>query len=220
MPLHELIISYLSHNFPLLTLLISLTSNAIPYLSLPYLAIVLTYSSSINISALDCLLSVLCGGIGAACGKIVVYLVGKYLGKIVLREQQDALKTFSKLLSKGIFIAILVFTISPLPDDIILVPAGIIKYSLVKYFTACLVGKTVLTGAVIGFGRLLNIAAPEVSAIEGANLTATAISIVFSAITIYVMRKVDWNKILQDSLNEGVYATLRKLLSNLSAYMK
>ncbi|MFH0832513.1 MAG: VTT domain-containing protein, partial [Candidatus Aenigmatarchaeota archaeon] len=88
-------------------------------------------------------------GVGSAIGELIGYCVG-YGGKKLLekRVKMKKIKWFSraeKWMKKSGFIVILIFAMTPLPDDIIGIIAGSIKYDVKKYFIACLIGKIILS---------------------------------------------------------------------------
>lgn len=89
-------------------------------------------------------------GIGSAVGELTGYFigVGLHYGKHKItkkkkegRWEKMVKKCFGK--SRG-FVAIALFAVTPLPDDVIGIFCGFIRYDIKKYFIAVLIGKTIL----------------------------------------------------------------------------
>lgn len=97
---------------------------------------------------LDPLLVGLVAGIGAAIGELVGYGIGVGGKKIYKHEKKidpKWLKKGTKWFNRyGGFVLTFVFAATPLPDDLIGIIAGFVKYDIKKYFIACLLGKLIL----------------------------------------------------------------------------
>lgn len=104
---------------------------------------------------LDPLLVGIIAGIGSAAGELVAYAIGfggrklidKRKKKIKIKKNmQEWFRLGERWMHKhGGFIVILIFSATPLPDDIIGIICGSIKYDIKKYFVACVLGKTALS---------------------------------------------------------------------------
>ena len=88
-------------------------------------------------------------GLGSAIGELVGYLIGLgllYGKKKISRKKENK---YSKLVKKwfrrkrGMAI-IFIFALTPLPDDIVGIVCGAIKYDVKKFFVATLAGKIIL----------------------------------------------------------------------------
>jgi len=101
---------------------------------------------------LDPLIVGLIAGIGAAIGELIGYGIGvggKHLYKHEKKADPKWLKKGTKWFNHyGGFLLTFVFAATPLPDDIIGIIAGFMKYDIKKYFLACLLGKILLTTAI------------------------------------------------------------------------
>jgi membrane protein YqaA with SNARE-associated domain len=90
-------------------------------------------------------------GFGAAIGELIGYGIGfggkKLYGEKKIQKQwlKKGIKWFNMY---GGFILTFIFAATPLPDDIIGIIAGFLKYNIKKYFIACLLGKILLTTAI------------------------------------------------------------------------
>ncbi len=120
----------------------------------------------------------LVGGLGAAFGELVAYYVGRGSKKLIKKEEHNkwlekARKWFDK---KGAFPVIVLFAATPLPDDIIGLLCGLIKYDIKKFFVATLIGKIILTTALAwaGFYGMQFV----LDFFEGGDLTMLVIAVV------------------------------------------
>lgn len=132
--------------------LISFIGNAIPYITIPYLVVVMTYVGTVKVNPL---VVGIISGIGAALGKVVVYLLGRLAGKFVSEERKEHLIKFVLKFEKEIFLAILILAATPSPDDVIYIPVGASRYPLLKFFIACALGKVVISSLTASFGWFL-----------------------------------------------------------------
>jgi membrane protein DedA with SNARE-associated domain len=86
----------------------------------------------------------LVAGLAASIGELTAWAVGYETDKLVLKKRHGA--TYQKVESMfkdfG-FVGIAVFSLLPFPHDVIGLFAGAVRYDVVKYFTATLIGKTV-----------------------------------------------------------------------------
>jgi membrane protein DedA with SNARE-associated domain len=88
------------------------------------------------------------GGTGAAVGELVSYGIGRGSGALTRKAKKDANVWFDRLEKwfekyNG-FMIIVIFSVTPLPFDIIGVFAGMIKYDIKKFFIATLIGRVIL----------------------------------------------------------------------------
>ncbi len=84
-------------------------------------------------------------GIGATIGEITGYTIGLGGRRLIRRKWKRHLESTSRLFKKyGGFLIIFAFSVTPLPDDIAGIAAGILKYPLKKFFVAALAGKIIL----------------------------------------------------------------------------
>jgi len=145
---------------------------------------------------LNPILLALSAGLGAALGEFFGYMLG-YYGRVVISDERKrkidcVLRIFSRYGSLAIFI----FALTPLPDDLIFIPLGIMHYSFIKAFIPCLLGKIVMS-LILAYGGQLSLGFIEMifGGEEGSIWATIATTILLIAI-IVVMLKVDWEKII------------------------
>ncbi len=138
---------------PLGVFVISLVGNAIPYATVPYLAVIAAMASQMKLSLIDVITWSVVGGLGAAIGKVIVYLTGAATSEILPEKVKENMQLFARMAKRGIFIAIFLFAALPLPDDVLYIPLGVARYPLAKFFIAVWSGKVVITFLSIVFGN-------------------------------------------------------------------
>jgi len=120
--------------------LISLIGSATIILPLPSVAFVFASGAILN----PFLVGVL-AGLGAAIGEFTGYALG-WGGRKVIKSKWKKLfkRTEDAFQRYGGFWIIILFAVTPLPDDIVGIIAGTLKYSVKKFFIASLIGKVIL----------------------------------------------------------------------------
>ena len=85
---------------------------------------------------------------GNVLGELTGYALGVGGGKLIETRYKDGIKKYSKYFEdkKG-FALIILFAATPLPDDIVGVLAGMLKYNIKKFVTASFIGKLIMNAA-------------------------------------------------------------------------
>jgi len=139
--------------------------------------------------AFNPLLLAIAAGLGAAGGELVGYGLG-YAGRHAVgkkrRRQLDAmLSIFERFGMPAVFI----FALTPLPDDLLFIPLGLMHYSLWKAFTACVAGKFAMSFIIAHVGK----AAGKLFD----NWMLAAVVAVLLALVVVAMFRIDWVKIAE-----------------------
>lgn len=119
--------------------IISLIGSATIILPLPAATFVFALGSILNPLILG-----LVAGIGSAFGELIGYglgFSGRKIAKEKIKEKLEAAK--SKFEKYGGFSVLILFAATPLPDDIVGILGGILKYEIKKFFLAVLIGKAI-----------------------------------------------------------------------------
>jgi len=120
--------------------LISLIGSSTIILPLPSAAFVFAAGVILN----PFLVGIL-AGIGSAIGEFTGYALGLSGRKIMRKKWKKEIAKVEHLFQRyGGFLVILFFAVTPLPDDVTGIIAGILKYPIKKYFIASLIGKIIL----------------------------------------------------------------------------
>jgi len=149
--------------------------------------------------------------LGASIGKFVSYGVG-YGARRALSGRAARFDSFRKLVGGSSFLLALVFAALPLPDDIVFVPLGIIKYSPVKTFIALYSGKFVLTILITYAARSSQGGLED---LLGGGLYVSILSAVIVILVAILLMRVDWEEVLV----EGRRGMIRRLLREFSGEM-
>ncbi|MCE4606723.1 MAG: VTT domain-containing protein [Desulfurococcales archaeon] len=189
-------ISSVFHNVESLGILgifiVALLSNILPYLTVPYLVVISLYAAS-NGNAVDKIAVGLAGGLGAGLGKTILFFLFRTGRKLISMEKREQLTKFADMFQRGIFLALLLFAATPLPDDVFYIPLSVTGYSIIRFFIAVTLGKTVITGLSVAFGSSLSILTGGTSIMSPEILVAIVIA---TLIITYVVVKMDWDRVI------------------------
>jgi len=174
--------------------LISFISNAIPYSTIPYLFWLIPIFAVYQGNLVEFLFLIILSSLGASMGKLVVYFIGRGFSR--LGEESRIKKNLNILTSEhsnALFFTILLFTALPLPDDVIILPLGYARYSLVKYTVALVIGKMIVTSLAALYGRGLSIVFSESL---NAPLWITIVAYLYITLLFtYLVGSIDWLKL-------------------------
>ena len=187
--------------------IISVASNVILFFPVPYLAALLILSATTNLNPV---LLALVSGLGSGMGKLFAYFVG-YSGRRILGdEKRRDLDALARIVGRGGMIAALIVSATPLPDDIVLVPLGAIKYSLLRFWIATTIGKFLLALATCYFGEGLALLC---EGFGGNPWISMAASLAIVIIGMVLMSKIKWMKIALVVDSEGLNGVFRRIRS-------
>ncbi|MEM2060516.1 MAG: VTT domain-containing protein [Archaeoglobaceae archaeon] len=172
--------------------LISLISNSIPFVGLPYLNFLFALSPFFSFE--DLVVVSILSALGASIGKIFVYTIGAGMRLTLSEKTKENLMFFEKIFKKWGFFAIFLFAASPLPDDVLYIPLGIAKYRISYYFLAVFLGKLVITSYVLVFGRITSGVIKE---IVGSNFLGILLFFSLTLLISVLVIKIDWKKLFE-----------------------
>lgn len=147
-----------STNYLLIAFLISIIGNSSVMIIIPYV-FVIYYLSIDNPS--EWVWIALLSGVGAALGEIISYYIGRLIGSAKSVRESEVGEKFHRMRlqfernPRVVPLIVFLFAASPLPDDMILVPMGLMKYPYYKTILPCVIGKTILTGITCLLGFLV-----------------------------------------------------------------
>jgi len=170
--------------------MIGFLGNLLVFVPLPYLLLIFLMGS---FPFLNPLLVGVVGGFGATIGKMVIYMIGAAGRKFLSSERRNKLDYAKPLLGKYGALAIFFFALSPLPDDVLYVPMGIMRYNLISFFISCLLGKIILT-MIIALGGDLSKTAIHYFA-EEYGFVGIFLTVLFIVVSVYVTLRLDWEKL-------------------------
>jgi len=170
--------------------ILSLVSNLIIFIPVPYLFLVFLLGShtETNLALLS-----LVSGLGAACGKLIIFTLSRRGRRLVDEKSLRNLEFARMIMERYGFMAVFIVASTPLPDDIFYIPMGLARFAPIKFFSACLGGKFLLTLLIALGGRysiswINRLISPE----SPLGVIAT---VLFIAGSVYATIKIDWEAI-------------------------
>ena len=146
-------------------------------------------------SVLDPLIVAVSGGLGSALGEFSGYVLGYYGRAVLGEERRRKMDYMMKVFHHYGFAAIFFFALTPLPDDLLFIPLGIMRYRFLKAFIPALLGKMLMCFILAYSGRF-SVEVIEVVFGEGGWL-GVVITSAFLIIVIVAILKIDWEKVFE-----------------------
>ncbi|MDH5753771.1 MAG: VTT domain-containing protein [Candidatus Bathyarchaeota archaeon] len=175
--------------------LISLIGALSIFFPIPYTVIIFTLGGTF-----EPVWIAVVAGIGSAVGEFSGYLLGFGGRRIISEKYKKKMEFLMKIFDKFGPIVIFFFALTPLPDDLLFIPLGVIRYSLIRAFIPALIGKICMNFIVAYSGRfwirivrdVFGVGSNWISALIGMVLAIVLLIIVF-----VIMFKVDWEKLFE-----------------------
>ncbi len=144
----------------------------------------------------DPFLVAISAGAGSAFGEFSGYMLGYFGRAVVSSERRKKMDYILKIFNRyGAAVIIFLFALLPLPDDLLFIPLGIMRYNFLKALIPALAGK-ILMSFILAYGGRLSIGIIEaLLGGEGSILTIVA-STVLLFLILLAMFKIDWEKVL------------------------
>lgn len=92
--------------------------------------------------------------VGAATAKFIHYLVTFFISEHIGEQRRKRLDAVAPRLRRWGFVALFIVAATPIPDEPVVVPLGLLKYNPAKFFLAYFAGKLSITTAGAYLGRL------------------------------------------------------------------
>jgi membrane protein DedA with SNARE-associated domain len=147
----------------------------------------------------DPFLLMIAGGFGAAVGELSGYVLGYYGRKVISEERLRKMSYLIKAFGRYLPIAVFLFAFTPLPDDLLFIPLGILRYKLFRVFIPSLLGKSIMCFTLAYLGKHLGKIVEDVILLifgEGSGWIGSVILFVLLIIVLVILFKVDWEKVL------------------------
>ncbi|MBS7640602.1 MAG: VTT domain-containing protein [Candidatus Bathyarchaeia archaeon] len=185
-------------------LLVSFLGSLSIILPIPYAAVIFMMGGWFEPNLLA-----LSAGVGSALGEILGYVIGYYGGSLISEERRRKMEPIVKIFMKYGAIAVFIFALTPLPDDLLIIPLGIMRLPLIKVFLPCALGKIGMCFILAYGGRFLKeVIEWFIVGEEGDLLLMAVTGILLIAIVIAIL-KIDWENLLL----EGGYKIIFKRAS-------
>lgn len=180
--------------------LISLIGALSIFFPLPYTVVIFTLGG-----LFDPFLIAIAAGLGSAMGEFSGYLLGLYGRKIISAERRRKMEFMVKVFDRFGPFAIFIFALTPLPDDLLFIPLGMMHYNLLRALVPALIGKTCMNFIVAYSGARAIQVIKDVFG-EGSDWIAVLLGgflgIVLLIIVMVIMFKVDWEKVFMKYVKE------------------
>ncbi len=136
--------------------------------------------------------------LAASFAKSIYYMGTFFVSKHLSEKRQARLDADAAKVKRWAFPLLFLAAATPIPDEPVVIPLGLMKYSPVKFFTAYFVGKLIIT---VAGAFLANRAAGFFSEWFSPELMI-AISIVLTVVITIILLKVDFGKLAERFLNK------------------
>jgi membrane protein YqaA with SNARE-associated domain len=175
--------------------LISLFGNFTVFFPVPFAITIYAFGATLN----PLLLGFVCG-VGSTIGEFSAYVIGRGGRKVIDKSYGKQLETAKLLVQRYGMAIIFLFAITPLPDDLILIPLGMLRYNLKKALVAMFAGKFLMCTAIAYAGKYSYSLIMDVFASSGwlGGLASTGLLI----IVLYLLLKVDWTKFIDQDIEK------------------
>jgi membrane protein DedA with SNARE-associated domain len=174
--------------------LTSLGLNMIPFAGPSNLFI--ASNAALMVSSADSATLVAIGflvAIGAALAKSIHYLVTFFIGGHLSQSWQKRLDADAAKVKRWAFWLLYAAAATPIPDEPVVIPLGLMKYSISKFFTAFFLGKLSITVIGAFFGVWTKSALSEWLSPEATIVLSVILTIVVTAILL----KFDLAKLIE-----------------------
>jgi membrane protein DedA with SNARE-associated domain len=186
-------------------LLISFGLNLIPFASPSNLLIASNAALLVQVDPLTVGFLV---ALGSASAKFIHYLITFFIRDHLREEQKERLGATASKVRRWASLALFVAAATPIPDEPVVIPLGLLKYSPVKFFLAFFAGKLSITiiGAYIGktSSKLLApMISPEMLMITSITLTVLITIVLLKIDMENIVNKILKRKAKQDLAHKG-----------------
>ena len=174
---------------------VSLIGTASIIIPIPYTLLI--FSLSIGPTAeWDPILLTIAGGLGSAIGEMSGYALGYFGRRAISQERQRKMTYLVKIFDRYGPLVIFLFAVTPLPDDLLYIPLGILKYKFYKAFIPTIIGKFLMISIIVYFGRT----AGDIIRLlfgEGGAEIVIIVTTVLLFLVILAMYRIDWERVFE-----------------------
>jgi membrane protein YqaA with SNARE-associated domain len=136
--------------------------------------------------------------IAAALAKGIHYMITFFVSGHLSEKRQARLDADGAKVKRWAFVLLFVAAATPIPDEPVVIPLGLMKYSPAKFFLAYFLGKIVITIP----GALLGNLAGDIFSVYFSPVVMVIISIVLTVAITVILLKVDVGKLAEKYLKK------------------
>ena len=170
--------------------LISIFGNFTIFFPVPFTLTIYAFGATLN----PLILGFTCG-IGSTIGEFSAYLIGMGGRRVIEDRYGDRLDGAKRLVQNHGMIIIFLFALLPLPDDLILIPLGMLRYDIRKALIAAFLGKLGMCTLIAYAGRFSYTFVKNL--FESGGIFSGIASVLLLVIIIILMLKIDWTRFLE-----------------------
>ncbi|MBS7607585.1 MAG: VTT domain-containing protein [Candidatus Bathyarchaeia archaeon] len=177
--------------------LISLLGSMSIFFPIPYTVVLFTLGS---IETFNPILVALASSLGAAIGEFSGYLLGLGGRKIVSEKGRRNVEFLLKIFGRYGALTIFIFALTPLPDDLLFIPLGVMRYGFLRAFIPAFLGKLCMSLIIVYSGRFMVGIIRDIFGIESdwtSAIIGTVIALILLTVVFILMFKVDWEKTVE-----------------------
>jgi membrane protein DedA with SNARE-associated domain len=131
--------------------------------------------------------------LGSASAKFIHYVVTFFVGGLLSEQRRKRLNEINLKVGKWAFLALFIASATPIPDEPVIIPLGLMKYNPAKFCLAIFLGKTLITTLGAYLGRFGQNALSSLITQEA----LIALSIILTIAITIILLKIDITKIAQ-----------------------
>jgi membrane protein YqaA with SNARE-associated domain len=136
--------------------------------------------------------------LAASCAKGIYYVGTFFVSKHLSEKRRTKLDADAVKIKRWAFLLLFAAAATPIPDEPIVIPLGLMKYSIPKFFTAYFLGKLTIAFAGALLGNVI-----ETSFAGVLNSTSMiVVSLVLTVVITVVLLKVDFGKLAERFLKK------------------
>jgi membrane protein DedA with SNARE-associated domain len=141
--------------------------------------------------------------LGATSAKLIHYTISFFVGQHVGEKRRKRLEAAAAKTRRWAALAVFVAAVTPIPDDPVIIPLGLMKYSPARFAVFYFAGKALVTviGAFLGgFGEQLlsgyvsQVVLAIISIALTITITVVLLKIDLSQITEKILKKIGWGQ--------------------------
>ena len=146
-------------------------------------------------------------GLGAGIGQMFGYLVGRWGAHWFQHKKPETYDAMERILHERpglIILMLIIFGSTPLPDDLIMIPLGMLRFPWWKAWLPSTIGKC-LAGLVVTYSSFFISHSLDTSIAAGASgVVSQFVTIISLAVIAYIMFRLDWTKIMHRLLDKSM----------------
>jgi membrane protein YqaA with SNARE-associated domain len=178
--------------------LLSLIGASSIFFPIPYTIVIFTLGESF-----EPVWIAVAAGLGATVGEFSGYLLGYGGRKAIGEKYKKKMDVLMKVFRKYGTIVVFLFSLTPLPDDLLFIPLGVMRYNIVKVLVPALIGKFCMNLIVAYSGRFSIGVIRDIFGVENDWITALigmVLAVTLLITVLIIMFKVDWEKYIEKHL--------------------